>query len=239
MTADAIRGEKQKIRERVWRLLERENAVSTNATGRIPSFVGSAAAALRLSEHPAWQESRIIKAVPDKAQMPVRELALQEGKRVYMAAPKLAASKPFYFLDPEVLTITPGEAAERRAAERHALLVDVQEMPPVDLIVCGSVAVNAKGARLGKGAGYADIEIALLQEAGLIARDVLIVTTVHDLQVVDGEIPESPHDFRVDLIVTPERVIECPPHKRPQGILWESLNPEMIAEIPVLANRRP
>lgn len=239
MNTDAIREEKQKIRERVWRLLESENAVSASVTGRIPSFVGSAAAALRLSGHPAWRASQIIKAVPDKAQMPVRELALKEGKMVYMAAPKLAASKPFYFLDPEALTITPGEAAERRAAEEHALPVDVQEMPPVDLVVCGSVAVNAKGARLGKGAGYADIEVALLQEAGLIARDVLIATTVHDLQVVDFEIPESPHDFRVDLIVTPERLIECPPHERPEGILWESLKPEMIAEIPALANRRP
>jgi 5-formyltetrahydrofolate cyclo-ligase len=30
-----------------------------------------------------------------------------------------------------------------------------------------------------------------------------IATTVHRLQVVDAELPESGHDFRVDLIVTP------------------------------------
>jgi 5-formyltetrahydrofolate cyclo-ligase len=44
----------------------------------------------------------------------------------------------------------------------------VADMRPVDIVVCGSVAVNRQGARLGKGAGYSDIEVALLQEAGLI-----------------------------------------------------------------------
>jgi NAD(P)-dependent dehydrogenase (short-subunit alcohol dehydrogenase family) len=36
-------------------------------------------------------------------------------------------------------------------------------MRPVNLVVCGSVAVNRRGVRLGKGAGYSDIEVALLQ----------------------------------------------------------------------------
>ena len=47
------------------------------------------------------------------------------------------------------------------------------------MVVCGSVAVNRRGARLGKGAGYSDIEVALLQEAGLIGPSTVIVTTVH------------------------------------------------------------
>ena len=41
-------------------------------------------------------------------------------------------------------------------------------MPTLDLVVCGSVAVNADGARVGKGAGYSDLELALLTEAGLV-----------------------------------------------------------------------
>ncbi|MEU9332194.1 5-formyltetrahydrofolate cyclo-ligase [Streptomyces sp. NPDC048290] len=238
MNIEAVKNEKQKIRERVWNILDHEDATSTGSHGRIPHFIGSGAAAVLLSEHPAWQESHVVKAVPDRAQMPVRELALKAGKMLYMAAPKLAASKPFYFINPETLAVSPEEAAERHVAEEYATPVDVHDMPAVDLVVCGSVAVNSEGARLGKGAGYADIEVALLQEAGLIGPDVLIATTVHKLQVVDAEIPESSHDFRVDLIVTPERIIECPPHERPRGILWESLKAEMIAEIPVLAKRR-
>ena len=81
----------------------------------------------------------------------------------------------------------------------------------MDLVVVGSVAVNRRGTRLGKGAGYSDIEIALLQEAGRIGPSTVIVTTVHPLQVIDEPIPETEHDFSVDLIVTPGEVIACEP----------------------------
>src|SRR5436305_9280478 len=108
-------------------------------------------------------------------------------------------------------------------------------MRPVDLIVCGSVAVNRKGVRVGKGAGYSDIEVALLTEAGLISPETIIVTTVHRLQVVDDELPETEHDFSVDLIVTPDDVIRCTPPRRPSGIVLSHLTSAKTAQIPVLA----
>ena len=104
-------------------------------------------------------------------------------------------------------------------------------------MICGSVAVNRQGVRLGKGAGYSDIEIALLHEAGLIGPETVIVTTVHSLQVLDEPLPETEHDFSVDLIVTPDEVIPCGPPRRPTGLIWEHLSPEKIAAIPVLAAR--
>ncbi|WP_255308441.1 5-formyltetrahydrofolate cyclo-ligase [Streptomyces marincola] len=213
--------------------------MNTSARGRIPAFVGADAAAALLAEHPSWQSARVVKAVPDRAQMPVRARALEEGKRVYMAASKLAAQKPFHLLDPKTLTIPPQEAADRHTAARFARPVDLNEMPHVDLVVCGSVAVNTGGVRLGKGAGYSDIEVALLNEAGLIGSSTLIATTVHELQIVDGQLPETDHDFRVDLIITQNRVVECSPYRRPPGILWESLSPEAIEAIPALASRKP
>ncbi len=103
------------------------------------------------------------------------------------------------------------------------------EEKPVDLIVCGSVAVNRHGTRLGKGAGCSDIEVALLQEAGLIGPHTTIVTTVHSLQVVDEPLPETEHDFSVDLIVTPDDVITCGPPRRPHGLIWTHLSAEKIA----------
>lgn len=236
MNRAQIQHAKQVVRERVWALLESTHG---NVTGRIPSFIGADSAAARLAEHSSWQAAGVIKAVPDRAQLPVRARALQEGKRIYMASPKLATENPFYLLDPEKLGIPPIEAAERRTAAEVAQPVGVHEMPVVDLIVCGSVAVNSAGVRLGKGAGYSDIEVALLQEAGLIGPNTLIATTVHPLQVVKEVLPESEHDFRVDLIVTPDETIECPPHPRPPGIIWEHLTPDSIAAIPALANRKP
>ncbi|WP_436319654.1 5-formyltetrahydrofolate cyclo-ligase [Streptomyces syringium] len=104
-------------------------------------------------------------------------------------------------------------------------------------MVLGSVAVNRDGIRMGKGAGYSDLEFALLTEAGLISPETLVVTTVHALQVVDGPIPATEHDVSVDLIVTPDEVITCPTPHRPSGILWDHLAPEKIAAIPVLQHR--
>ncbi|AEM87698.1 5-formyltetrahydrofolate cyclo-ligase [Streptomyces violaceusniger] len=236
MNRAQVQRAKQAVRESVWALLEPTHG---DVTGRIPSFIGADSAAARLAEHLAWQAASVIKAVPDKAQLPVRARALQEGKRIYMASPKLATENPFYLLDPENLSIPPIEAAERRTAAKVAQPVGMHEMPVVDLIVCGSVAVNSEGVRLGKGAGYSDIEVALLQEAGLIGPNTLIATTVHPLQVVEEVLPESEHDFRVDIIVTPDETIDCPPHPRPPGIFWEHLAPDSIAAIPALANRKP
>ncbi|WP_418153428.1 hypothetical protein [Actinoalloteichus caeruleus] len=71
--------------------------------------------------------------------------------------------------------------------------------------------------------------MALLQEARRTRSETVIATTVYALQVVDEDLPESDHDFSVDLIVTPEHVIECSPRRRPVGLMWERLSAEKIA----------
>ena len=63
----------------------------------------------------------------------------------------------------------------------------------------------------------------------------MIATTVHALQVLNEELPETEHDFRVDLVVTPERVYRTGARKRTPGIIWEHLEPQKIAEVPLLA----
>jgi 5-formyltetrahydrofolate cyclo-ligase len=229
---------KQAVRKRIWALLEQSGVVEPGVHGYIPAFTGADAAAERLTTLAAWQSARVVKAVPDRAQLPVRSRALAAGKLVYMAVPKLAETQPFYLLDPADLPVLPEQAADRDVAARIARRVGVEEMQPVDLVVVGSVAVNHLGARLGKGAGYSDIEVALLAGAGLLSDETTIVTTVHDLQVVDEDLPESDHDFRVDFIVTPEQVIECGHPKRPHGLSWKALSEEKIAAIPVLSARR-
>ena len=62
-------------------------------------------------------------------------------------------------------------------------------------------------------------------------------TESHEHQVVDnGRIPETDHDFRLDLIVTPDRVIRCARQKGRDapGVRWDELTEEKIAAIPVL-----
>lgn len=200
---------KRAIREHVWNLLEREGAAPAGVRGHIPAFVGAEAAADLLTTLSVWRMAQVVKANPDRAQLPVRVAALSAGKLLYMAVPRLAKPKPFYLLDPAELSAPYDEVATGDGAERLVETIGVEEMQPVDLIVCGSVAVNRSGARLGKGAGYADIEVGLLAQAGLISTRTTIVSTVHRLQVVEDELPEAEHDFRVELIVTPDEVIWC------------------------------
>ncbi len=228
---------KKAIRSRVWDLLVRERVADPGVHGYIPAFVGAGAAADRLAGLPEWRAAQVVKAVPDRAQQPVRERALRDGKLLYVAVPRLAAELPFFVLDPAEGTMAPGEAASHEHAAHHARKVGVQDMRRVDMVVCGSVAVNRRGTRLGKGGGYSDIEVALLQEAGRIGPSTVIVTTVHPLQVIDEPIPETEHDFSVDLIVTRDEVIECEPQRRPTGLYWNNLTAAKIAAIPVLAAR--
>jgi 5-formyltetrahydrofolate cyclo-ligase len=238
MTTDPLTAAKQKIRQRVWALLEAHRVVPPGVYGHIPDFEGSADAADSLATLAAWQSARVIKAVPDKAQLPVRARALSEGKIVYMAVPNLADQRPFYLLDPRTLTMPFAEAASSRRAAEVAPKVSIDEVQPIDLVVCGSVAVNPNGERIGKGAGYSDLEVALLHDAGLLGPDTVIVTTVHPLQLLDEELPTTDHDFAVDLIVTPDQVITCNSSRHRTGIIWNQIPPDYHKSIPVLTSVR-
>ena len=229
---------KQRIRERVWRQIDDDPAVRTArpAAGRIPGFVGADGAAERLAALPEWQAARVLKLNPDTPQRPVRLRALASGKLSYMAVPRLASERPFLALQQSAVPpgVAPDAAVTIEGAELHGRPTRVEELQPIELIVCGSVAVNASGVRIGKGAGYADLEFALLTELGLVSERTLIATTVHDLQVLEQALPETEHDFRLDLIVTPTRVLHCPRVRRPPGLLWEQLSAEQQAAIPAL-----
>lgn len=157
--------EKQRVRERVWGLPDSADAVhDASVHGRIPNFKGAEQAADRLAELSQWRAAQIIKAVPDKAQLPVRVRALTEAKTVFMAVPKLADARPFYLLDPAALAVPPVEAASSKVAASIAPKVAVDALRPVDLVVVGSVAVNRAGVRIGKGAGYSDLGFAFLMK---------------------------------------------------------------------------
>jgi 5-formyltetrahydrofolate cyclo-ligase len=212
------------------------------AAGRIPNFTGAEAAAERLRATPEWQAARTLKSNPDSAQLPVRQRALEDGKTVYMAVPRLAGPEPFFALDPDHLSESPRKAASISGAARSARRITLAEVAPVDLVVTGCVAAGEDGARLGKGGGFADLEFALAAAAGLIGPGTVTVTTVHELQVrPSGVIPLTGHDVPVDLIVTPERVIDCRSRRGPRptaGIIWADLTEEKIAAIPLLSAQR-
>ena len=231
---------KAAVRAEVWAALSGARVARfPGAAGRISNFTGAEAAAERLRATREWRRAAAMKANPDSAQLPVRQRALEDGKTVYMAVPRLAEPQPFFLLDPDHLADTPRKAASISGAARSARRVTLAELARVDLVVTGCVAVSEDGTRLGKGGGFADLEYALASAAGLIGPDTVVVTTVHELQVRPaGSIPAAAHDVPVDLIVTPERIIDCRGRRGPRpsgGIRWQELTEAKIAAIPLLA----
>jgi 5-formyltetrahydrofolate cyclo-ligase len=234
---------KAELRQEVWAAMRAAKVARfPGAAGRIPNFTGAEAAAGRLRTLPEWQAASTLKANPDSAQLPVRQRALEDGKTVYMAVPRLASPEPFFALDPDHLSEPPRKAASISGASRSARRVTLADLSPVDLVVMGCVAVGEDGARLGKGGGFADLEFALAAAAGLIGPHTVSVTTVHELQVrAAGTIPLTSHDVPVDFIVTPDRVIDCRLRHGPRpiaGICWDDLTEEKITAIPLLSAQR-
>jgi 5-formyltetrahydrofolate cyclo-ligase len=233
---------KAAIREDTWAAMDVPGVARfPKPSGRIANFVGAEAAAERLRSLRCWSGARTVKANPDSPQWPVRQRALEDGKVVYMAVPRLAGDDPFFLLDPDVLADPPRAASSIEGARRSARTVAVGDLETVDLVVTGCVAVDGSGARLGKGGGFSDLEYALAFEAGLIGPETVVVTTVHERQVRPvGEIPMADHDMRLDIVVTPDRVIECPAgDRRPPGIRWSELTEDKIAAIPLLRSMAP
>jgi 5-formyltetrahydrofolate cyclo-ligase len=234
-------GAKQKLRDRIWTLLERRRVARFPfpATGRIPNFQGAEAAAARAAALPEWQRARRLKCNPDAPQRALRLRALREGKTVFMAVPRLTAERCFLRLDPARLGTRLAQAATIKGAARLGEPVTPAELGHIDLIVAGSVAVNARGARVGKGGGYSDLEFALARATGAVDARTLVLTTVHPLQVVADDIPMTPHDVPVDIVVTPTRVLRTrPAFRKPAGIRWKDLSPEQLAAMPILRRLR-
>ena len=129
--------------------------------------------------------------------------------------PRLRADKPFARVesDPTI-----------KKALAQGTPTGVDDLGHVDLVVCGTVAVNRAGARIGKGGGYSDLELGLLIEAGLVDDATTVVTTVLPLQLLDEDLPETAHDPRVDIVVTPDDVIRTDARRRSPGIIWDHLD---------------
>ncbi len=231
---------KDEVRELVWSAMEAAGAAHTKKLhDKIPHFRGFEEAAARVFELPVWQNARVVKGNPDKAQRPLRRQALAEGKVVYMAVPRLKQEQCFVELDPAVLGTSPEEASTISGAFRYGRPVYVEEMRPVDLVISGSVAVNRLGARVGKGGGFADLEYGLAIAAGIVSPETPVVSTVHPMQLLDGELPWTHHDVFLDYVATTEEVIECEGGMpRPTGVYWEDLTSAKIRQIPLLRKLR-
>jgi 5-formyltetrahydrofolate cyclo-ligase len=232
---------KQQLRERIWTLLTRRRVARFPFPihDRIPNFAGAERAAERAAALDEWTRATRLKMNPDAPQRALRERALADGKVVFMAVPRLRTARCFIELDPRRLHGKLRQAATIGGASALGRLVGPDALGAIDLVVAGSVAVNRRGARVGKGGGYSDLEFAIARTLGLVDDRTPVLTTVHELQVVRTAIPMTAHDVPVDLIVTPQRVIRTRrAFPRPRGIVWPALMDAQVRAIPVLSHLR-
>jgi|ECHnycMinimDraft_1075156.scaffolds.fasta_scaffold01606_2 5-formyltetrahydrofolate cyclo-ligase len=231
---ERIKIEKQRVRETIWKLLEdREIARFPRPVfGRIPNFYGAETASKLLSLTEEFKNAKVIKVNPDSPQRYLREIALKNRKKVLVPTPRLKGS--FFLLNPEEINSDNiKQASSISGFAKYGIKVNLEEIPKIDLIVVGSVAVTIDGKRVGKGEGYSELEYAILREEGKVGEETPIATTVHELQIVDY-IPEEPFDVSLDIIATNERIIRPPRRAKPKGIILKYLSKTKIEETPYL-----
>ncbi|MCP8305373.1 MAG: 5-formyltetrahydrofolate cyclo-ligase [archaeon] len=197
--------EKQELRERIWKEMEAKGIAKfpLPCFGRIPNFKGAEVAALKLRFIDEYGSASYMMVNPDSPQRPVRRMALLDGKVLVMPTPRLKSG--YLVIRPEGVKGKEREASTIRGAFKYGESTDAPSH--LDLIVEGSVAVDLDGNRLGKGKGFGDREISLAED---IRRGITVATTVHDIQIVDS-VPREEHDRKVDLIVTPTKIIRVRP----------------------------
>ena len=228
---------KDEARQAVWDTLQSKRLARFPFPphGRIPNFTGAEAAAHRLFELSPWKHAKRLKVNPDAPQRPVREEAMRRGIQVYVPTPRLRGG--FLLFDPA--RIPPDnikKAAGLTTGARWAQAIPLAKLPPMDAIVCGSVAVTRDGRRCGKGEGYSDLEYAILRELG--HPPVPVATAVHRVQIL-GKFPRDPIDLPLAVIVTPEETIRVRrPLPAPRGIEWARLTEDDLDDMPVLRELR-
>lgn len=231
--------QKDNLRKEIWTRLKETGIAVGDPFNEIPNYVGADEAAARLREMDMWKKAKVVKCNPDHAQIPVRRMALEDGKTLYMAVPQLVDEKCFVELTAKSLAAkgkTPSDAETWEGALELGKQVAFEEMMHIDIAVVGCVAVTLEGARIGKGGGFADLEFGVLRYYQLIDESTEIITTVHDMAIVDlEEIPLQDHDTFLNYIITPTTVYMIDIHRtQPEGIHWESVQEDQLLEIPIL-----
>lgn len=230
-----------RTREQVWTRLRAvalpDSRFHYNFAEYIPDFAGSDAALEKVVALPAYQQANFLFITPDNCLTALRERALLDGKTIVVST--YGIYRGLILLSPDLVP-----AGQERFASwldgleyfgRPVTLAELAGGPRFDLLVTGAAAVSTDGIRFGKGHGFFDVEWGMFYEIGVVTQSTPVVAVVHDVQVVDEPLEPSPTDTIVDTIITPSRRLDVSrKHARPTGILWERLDPAMLASIPPL-----
>ncbi len=200
---------KQELREHVWEKMTMEEIAQfpLPCYGRIPNFVGVENASNLILDLPEFKKARFIFSAPDYVLHNVREIALQNRKELLIATPHIQQ----FLLLKDIPQKLIKKAITIKNMYKFGEEVRLNQISrPLDIFCQGSVAIDRKGNRLGKGKGYGDREFLLLKQEGIIDRQTLVITLIHDVQLFDDfSYLMEENDVKVQLCITPSGVIRC------------------------------
>ena len=191
--------DKDQIRYHIWDLMQKKKIAifPLPPHRRIPNFKDARIAATKIKRLPQYQSSNCIFTAPDSVLRPLRDQILREKKILAYATPHMKEMKMIKSQDNRLDTSIRGLIQKGERLKEK-----------VDIAVVGSVAVDFKGNRLGKGSGYADQEIQFLRSHDLTSADFKIGTLVHSIQLIpDLSMFMEPHDIPVDFILTEKELL--------------------------------
>jgi len=107
-------------------------------------------------------------------------------------------------LNPAILSIRECKRASTiKGAFQLEKIIHPSDLPKIDLIICGAVAISYNGIRIGKGSGYGEFEFAILREINKVNGNTPVIAIIHDKQLISEKlIPES-FDLTVNNNFTP------------------------------------
>jgi len=252
---------KEELRMKMWNKLTEGNCLHPypeSCINRIPNFIENEVAARIFSRTWQFRNAKFIKVNPSLAQKPIRENSLKYNKTLLVPASSLSPTdthgggKFYYKIDGEQFTDANSSGMTRMHQIRLACsrsgcsqagepLTSNWNDIKIDVFVVGSVLVAANGMRVGNSNNFTELEWAILTDLRVVdPNNTIVVTTVHEEQIVyEDDLPVSllePHDLPVDLIITPKRIINVREKlpKPSQGVLWDTITPEMMQAIPFL-----
>jgi len=83
-----------------------------------------------------------------------------------------------------------------------------RSLKDIDLVIIPGTGFDPKGNRLGYGGGYYDKLLSMESREMANVEHITTVALAFEEQIGE-KIPSEPHDIKVDMIVTDERLIQC------------------------------
>lgn len=233
---------KRSNREQIWKYMMKNDLLNypKKVYNKIPNFKGAIDAVERFCELKEFKDAKLIQISLDRPLEYVQKSSLKAGKEIIVPIPKLN-NDLFIRVPPPIDGKIDDEhfrvpTRQQRLLEGQSIL-KIDDKINIDIVVIGSVCVDRNGHRIGKGLGFADLEFAMMMKMGAIKPETIVVTIVHDSQIVD-DLPDhlfKKHDVHVDIIVTPtQTIIISNKLKKPDGIYWDILTQRRINAVRLL-----